>query len=259
MVVAFFAAYLQLRRNLHPARDRRRRGRQRDPAGGRAGRHPRRQDLLRDPLPGLAAALRALRAWSGTAASCSPPWRSSGPCAAAGSRRGSPPTPSLRRCRSATPSGASAASWSATTTAGPPICRGASSSRSGCRAPTSPICAISSGSTSRPRCRATSWWRCTRRSSTRPALALAIWIVSLRLLARSKRPGTTALAVLGLLALERFAIEFLRAKDDRFLGGFTVAQAVSLTVMVDRRVAVGSRRARGRGAGARAAGARSAR
>jgi phosphatidylglycerol:prolipoprotein diacylglycerol transferase len=63
------------------------------------------------------------------------------------------------------------------------------------------------------------------------ALALGIWACSLRLLRRSSRPGTTALTVLGLLALERFAIEFLRAKDDRLLGMFTLAQAVSVTVV----------------------------
>jgi phosphatidylglycerol:prolipoprotein diacylglycerol transferase len=83
------------------------------------------------------------------------------------------------------------------------------------------------------------------------ALSLLIWIVSLRLLGRSRRPGTTALAVLGLLAAERFAIEFLRAKDDRLLGGFTVAQAVSLAVVVIVSV-VWARRPRARGA-ARAA------
>ena len=35
-----------------------------------------------------------------------------------------------------------------------------------------------------------------------------------------------------MLAIERFAVEFLRVKDDRLLGGFTVAQAVSLVVLV---------------------------
>ena len=53
--------------------------------------------------------------------------------------------------------------------------------------------------------------------------------------------------MLGLLALERFAIEFLRAKDDRFLGGFTVAQAVSLTVMAIVAL-LWARRPRARGA-----------
>ena len=63
------------------------------------------------------------------------------------------------------------------------------------------------------------------------AIALGIWAFAQRLLGRSARPGTTALAVLALLAVERFAIEFLRVKDDRLLGIFTVAQAVSLLVL----------------------------
>jgi phosphatidylglycerol:prolipoprotein diacylglycerol transferase len=63
------------------------------------------------------------------------------------------------------------------------------------------------------------------------AVALLVWVIAMRLLARSSRPGTTALAVLALLAAERFAIEFLRAKDDRLLGAFTVAQAVSVAVL----------------------------
>jgi phosphatidylglycerol:prolipoprotein diacylglycerol transferase len=32
--------------------------------------------------------------------------------------------------------------------------------------------------------------------------------------------------------VERFAIEFLRAKDDRFLNGFTVAQATSVGLVL---------------------------
>jgi hypothetical protein len=34
-----------------------------------------------------------------------------------------------------------------------------------------------------------------------------------------------------LLAGERFAVEFLRAKDDRLLANFTVAQAISVGVL----------------------------
>jgi phosphatidylglycerol:prolipoprotein diacylglycerol transferase len=64
------------------------------------------------------------------------------------------------------------------------------------------------------------------------AIAAVVWIVALRLLDHSRRPGTTALAVLGMLSIERFAVEFLRAKDDRFLGPFTVAQVVSVVVLV---------------------------
>ena len=63
-------------------------------------------------------------------------------------------------------------------------------------------------------------------------IALAIWLVGLRLAKRGLRPGTTALALLVLLALERFGIEFLRAKDDRFLGALTIAQAISLGMIV---------------------------
>jgi thioredoxin reductase (NADPH) len=58
-----------------------------------------------------------------------------------------------------------------------------------------------------------------------------------RLLARRVRPGDVALPVLALLAVERFLVEFLRAKDDRFLGPFTVAQAISLLVLVGLLVA----------------------
>ncbi|HEV8631990.1 MAG TPA: prolipoprotein diacylglyceryl transferase [Thermoanaerobaculia bacterium] len=62
-------------------------------------------------------------------------------------------------------------------------------------------------------------------------LALAIWGVGLWLLRRRPREGAVALTVIGLLAVERFAIEFLRAKDDRFLGPLTLAQAISLAVL----------------------------
>ena len=43
--------------------------------------------------------------------------------------------------------------------------------------------------------------------------------------------GSIALTVLALLAVERFAVEILRAKDDRFLGPFTLAQAFSVAVL----------------------------
>jgi phosphatidylglycerol:prolipoprotein diacylglycerol transferase len=61
--------------------------------------------------------------------------------------------------------------------------------------------------------------------------ALVIWGVGLWLLRRRPRAGVVALTVLALLALERFAVEFLRAKDDRFLGPLTLAQAISLGVL----------------------------
>ena len=39
-------------------------------------------------------------------------------------------------------------------------------------------------------------------------------------------------ATFSLLAFERFIVEFLRAKDDRFLGVLTVAQVISLALLV---------------------------
>ncbi len=64
------------------------------------------------------------------------------------------------------------------------------------------------------------------------AAALAIWGVGIWLLRRRPAPGTTTLAVVALLALERFGVEFLRAKDDRYFGDLTLAQAISLAVLL---------------------------
>ena len=64
------------------------------------------------------------------------------------------------------------------------------------------------------------------------AIALVIWRIGVALWKRGLRPGTTALVVMSLLALERFGVEFLRAKDDRFLHGFTVAQLISVLVLL---------------------------
>ena len=61
---------------------------------------------------------------------------------------------------------------------------------------------------------------------------LVIWGIGLWLFRRRLRPGQTALILLGLLAVERFLVEILRAKDDRFLGPFTLAQAISVLVLL---------------------------
>lgn len=63
-------------------------------------------------------------------------------------------------------------------------------------------------------------------------LGLAIAALGVWLIRRGSRSGVAAMAVFSLLAVERFAIEFLRAKDDRFLGDFTVAQIISLAFAV---------------------------
>ncbi len=61
--------------------------------------------------------------------------------------------------------------------------------------------------------------------------AILIWAVGVRLIRRGAPSGVTTLTVLTLLAAERFLVEFLRAKDDRFLAGLTLAQLISLLVM----------------------------
>lgn len=62
-------------------------------------------------------------------------------------------------------------------------------------------------------------------------LAGGIWLWGRRRF-RDWAPGRTAVAVLGLLALERFMVEFLRAKDDRFFGTLTLAQIISLAIVL---------------------------
>ncbi len=63
-------------------------------------------------------------------------------------------------------------------------------------------------------------------------VAGAIWLWGRRRLgAKTAAPGAVGLPVLALLAAERFAVEFLRAKDDRFVAGLTLAQAISLGIV----------------------------
>lgn len=64
------------------------------------------------------------------------------------------------------------------------------------------------------------------------AVALAIWGLGIWMVRRAPREGSVACTILALLALERFLVEFLRAKDDRLLGEFTLAQAISLAVIL---------------------------
>ncbi|MEA2559080.1 MAG: phosphatidylglycerol---prolipoprotein diacylglyceryl transferase [Acidobacteriota bacterium] len=68
---------------------------------------------------------------------------------------------------------------------------------------------------------------------------LAIWGFGLWLLRRrlGEKPGeergvgVVALTVLALMAVERFLVEILRAKDDRFFGPFTLAQVISVIIV----------------------------
>ncbi|HSK79376.1 MAG TPA: prolipoprotein diacylglyceryl transferase [Thermoanaerobaculia bacterium] len=64
------------------------------------------------------------------------------------------------------------------------------------------------------------------------AMALVIWGIGVWLLKRDRPSGTVALTVLALLAVERFLVELVRAKDDRFFAGFTLAQMISIGVFL---------------------------
>jgi len=61
---------------------------------------------------------------------------------------------------------------------------------------------------------------------------LGIWAFGLWLIRRRPQSGVVGMAILALLGVERFLVEILRAKDDRFLGGLTVAQAISIGVVL---------------------------
>ena len=69
------------------------------------------------------------------------------------------------------------------------------------------------------------------------AAALLIFWCGRSLLARGTDPGGVgpggvALSVVGLLSLERFLVEFLRAKDDRFFGVLTLAQLIAAAILL---------------------------
>ncbi len=69
------------------------------------------------------------------------------------------------------------------------------------------------------------------------AIALVIWGIGFWMLksrgeGSGYRPGGVALVLFALLAVERFGIEFLRAKDDRLLGQLTLAQGISLLILI---------------------------
>lgn len=65
--------------------------------------------------------------------------------------------------------------------------------------------------------------------------ALAIWGLGMWLLRRregeERGVGVVALTVIALMSVERFLVEIVRAKDDRFFGPFTLAQVISVIIV----------------------------
>jgi phosphatidylglycerol---prolipoprotein diacylglyceryl transferase len=64
------------------------------------------------------------------------------------------------------------------------------------------------------------------------ALGFVMFLVLWRLRDHRHREGWLFGAWCILAGLERFGIEFLRAKDDRFLGPFTLAQAIAVGILI---------------------------
>ena len=63
------------------------------------------------------------------------------------------------------------------------------------------------------------------------AAALIMFFITMRMNSRPHQKGRTFGVFLILLAIERFLVEFVRAKDDRFLGPFTIAQLISVILI----------------------------
>ncbi len=63
-------------------------------------------------------------------------------------------------------------------------------------------------------------------------IAGAIWLWARRRTGKTAWDGLLALSVFALLSVERFFVEFLRAKDDRLLGPLTLAQGISIAIVV---------------------------
>ncbi len=80
------------------------------------------------------------------------------------------------------------------------------------------------------------------------AAGLLIWGIALWLMRRGRNqgrdmvPGMLFLAVSAMLAAERFLVEFVRVKDDRFLGDFTIAQLISVLIVLTTLVIAWRRR-----------------
>ena len=90
------------------------------------------------------------------------------------------------------------------------------------------------------------------------ALLLAIFFVLWKLRKRPAAAGWLFGVWMILTSLERFLVEFLRAKDDRFLGPFTLAQFISVLLLLVGVYLVGYRSRRSEIAGASESGGDSA-
>jgi phosphatidylglycerol---prolipoprotein diacylglyceryl transferase len=74
------------------------------------------------------------------------------------------------------------------------------------------------------------------------ASALLMFLILMRYNKREHAPGRAFGLFLIMLGIERFLVEIVRAKDDRFLGPFTVAQLFSVICVVIGAVLVARRR-----------------
>jgi len=63
------------------------------------------------------------------------------------------------------------------------------------------------------------------------AMTTVIFLVLWRIRRHSHAQGWLFMLWLSLAGLERFLVEFLRAKDDRFFGPLTMAQVISLAII----------------------------
>jgi phosphatidylglycerol:prolipoprotein diacylglycerol transferase len=59
-----------------------------------------------------------------------------------------------------------------------------------------------------------------------------MFLILMRYTSRPHAKGRAFALFLVMLGIERFLVEFVRAKDDRFLGPFTIAQLISVILIV---------------------------
>lgn len=78
-------------------------------------------------------------------------------------------------------------------------------------------------------------------------MTTAIFLFLWKIRRHAHQPGWLFMLWLSLAGVERFLVEFLRAKDDRFLGPLTLAQAISLAIVVVGVVGMSRLTTRGRG------------